>query len=204
MGRRNLALRKIYNHLNRIRLKNRDFSLIASNCNGGCILHDLALPFNSPFVNLWMKPSDFIKFCQRVDYYLAQTFVFVKEDGISYPIGQLDDIRVYFQHYKNAEEAEKAWRRRAARINKGNLFFLCTDRDGCTYDDIRAFDSLPYPNKVIFCHREYPEFRSAVYIPGFENRNSVGMCMHFVNDKTWRKYYDAFDYVSWFNGKNSF
>ena len=51
--------RTAYNFFNRIRLKNTDVTLIASNCNGCCILHDLGLKFNSPFVNLWVEPSDF-------------------------------------------------------------------------------------------------------------------------------------------------
>lgn len=204
MTEQNLSLRKKYNTYNSKRLKNRSFSLIASNCNGGCILHDLGLPFNSPFVNLWMKPVDFIKFCKRMDYYLSQKMMFVTEDNISYPIGQLDDIRLYFQHYTDNKSAEEAWVRRSARINRDNLFILGTDRDGCTYDDIRAFDQLPFENKIIFCHKRYPEFKSAFFIPGFEKQKEVGLCMHFTNDKTYRKYYDAFDYVAWFNGKKHF
>ena len=55
-------LRKIYNKNVASRLNNNDFSIIASNCNGTFLLHDLGMKFNSPFVNLWMKPDDFIKF----------------------------------------------------------------------------------------------------------------------------------------------
>lgn len=194
-----LFFRKIYNAKLRFRLKNHNFSLIASNCNGGCILHDLGLPFNSPFVNLWVKPKDFIKFCDRMDHYLSAQFTFVTEEGISYPIGQLDDIRIYFQHYKTPDEAEVAWTRRAKRINRNNLFLLATDRDGWCYEDFVAFEDLPYKNKVVFCHREYPEFPSAVYIPGFEHQEEVGLCMEYVSSNTFKKYYDAFDYVAWFN-----
>ena len=57
----NKIRRKIYNIFQRKRLINRDFSLISSNCNGAVILHDLGLSFKSPFVNLWIKPNDFIK-----------------------------------------------------------------------------------------------------------------------------------------------
>ena len=53
----------------------------------------------------------------------------------------------------------------------------------------------------MFVHIKYPEIRSAVYIPGFENETSVGMCMNFKNKFTARRYLDAFDYVSWFNNK---
>lgn len=199
MSRKRTILRKIYNACIRLRLKNRDFSLIASNCNGGCILHDLGLPFNSPFVNLWLKPKDFIRFCARMDEYLALPLRFVPEEGVSYPVGQLGDVRLYFQHFKSPEEAEAAWLRRAKRINRSNLFLLATDRDGWTEDDFAAFEALPYENKIVFCHREYPKYHSAVYIPGFEDQNEVGMCMNYVNSRSCKKYYDAFDYVGWFN-----
>ena len=57
----NDLVRPFINHRNRKRLKNHDFSLIANNCNGAFILHDLGMRFNSPFVNLWIKPDDYIK-----------------------------------------------------------------------------------------------------------------------------------------------
>lgn len=56
MGRLNRLLRKAVNWKNQKRLKNRDFSLLSSNCNGVFILHDLGLRFNSPTVNLWITP----------------------------------------------------------------------------------------------------------------------------------------------------
>lgn len=67
------------NRLNRLRLKNKEFSLISSNCNGGMILHDLGLRFNSPFVNLWISPSDFIKMLGRLNYYMSCELVLKKE-----------------------------------------------------------------------------------------------------------------------------
>ncbi|MBF1223158.1 MAG: DUF1919 domain-containing protein, partial [Haemophilus influenzae] len=44
------------------------------------------------------------------------------------------------------------------------------------------------------------EFKSAFYIKGFENENEVGDLFTFSG---WNgeKYYDQFDYVSWFNQK---
>ncbi len=57
-----------------------------------------------------------------------------------------------------------------------------------------------YPNKVVFTHKPYPELKSAFYIKGFENENEVGDLFTFSG---WNgeKYYDQFDYVSWFNQK---
>lgn len=201
MNRLKEWLRTLYNLNNRKRLKNRNFSLIASNCVGGCILHDLNLPFNSPFVNLWLKPKDFLKFCERMDYYLIINLRFTKIEGINYPVGVLDDIMVFFQHYSSEQEAENAWNRRKQRINKSNVFVMFTDRDGCTYEDLLRFDALDIKNKVVFTHINYPELSSAFYIPKFESEACVGQLMNYRGKYSIFKYYDLFDNVSWFNGK---
>ena len=196
----NHFLRYFYNKKNRMRLRNKDISLISSNCNGGIILHDLNLRFNSPFVNLWLKPKDFIRMCEHLDYYMnIDHFQFIDEEGVSYPIGLLDDIKIYFQHYSSKEEAETAWNRRKKRMNMNKLFFLFSDRDGCEYEDIKRFDNLSYKNKKIFVNKTYPEIKSAIHIPGFEENDSVGYCMNFKNNHSGYRYLDSFDYVKWFN-----
>lgn len=199
MGKINDILRKRINKINRRKLKNNDFSLIASNCNGGFILHDLGMRFNSPFINLWLKPKDFIKFLQNIKHYLNCELTFVKEVGVDHPIGALDDIKIYFTHYKTEEEAKSKWIERSKRINYNNLFIIFTDRDGCTYQDLCDFDNLPYENKIVFTHLPYPELKSSFYIKGWEKENSVGSCYKFKNKFTGKKYYDEFDYISWFN-----
>ena len=81
----------------RNRLKNKDFSIIASNCNGGVICKDFGVRFNSPFVNLFVKADGFVKLCRNLREYLDVNFVFVKEvdsvyGNITYGI---------FKRYKN-------------------------------------------------------------------------------------------------------
>lgn len=73
-----------------------------------------------------------------------------------------------------------------------------TDRDGCTYEQIKTFDELPYKNKVIFTHKEYPEFNSAFYIKGFENEEEVGILSNF-RKYSWKRYLDDFNYVDFLN-----
>lgn len=185
---------------NRKRLKNRDFSLISSNCNGALILHDLGLRFNSPFVNLWIRPKDYIKMLKDLKGYMESDLVFVSEEGISYPIGLLKDIKIYFQHYSSQEEAYKKWNERKNRINYHNLFVVFTDRDGCTIEDIKEFDNIEsIKNKVVFTHSRINGIDSAVYIKGFENKNEVGHLYEYMTPRKIKKYYDQFDYVRWFN-----
>ena len=76
---------------------------------------------------------------------------------------------------------------------------MFTDRDGCDISNLVEFDQLPYANKVVFVHKNYPDIQSAAYIPGFEKDDSVGFCMDYPNFFTDKKYYDAFDFVNWIN-----
>lgn len=152
----------------RKRLVNKDICLIASKCNGAMILHDLRLQFKSPFVNLWLRPKDFIKLLSSLREYMGYDLKFTTEEGIEYPVGLLKDIKIYFQHYKTEEEAKAKWNERAKRMDYDKLFILFTDRDGCTEQDIVEFDNLPYKNKVIFVNKPHPNIKSAVYIRGFE------------------------------------
>ena len=194
-----LYTRDRYKKAKRLRLKNIDFSLIASNCNGAMILHDLNLRFNSPFVDLWIKPQDFIKMCRNLKDYMNCNLHFTNEEGINYPVGIIKDIRIYFQHYQSEQEAENKWNKRKQRINYDNIFILFTDRDGCTKQDLIDFDNLKYKNKAVFVHKPIPDINSAVYIRGFEQNDSVGMCMDYKGRFSLKRYYDDFDYVSWLN-----
>jgi len=192
-------LRNIYKMYNRSRLKNKDFSLIASNCNGMFILKDLNLPYRSPFVNLWLYPKDFIKFLKNIDFYSDLELKFLKKENINYPIGLLGDIEIYFQHFSSEQEAFKKWNKRIKRINKENLFILMTDRDGCTDEDLLDFECLPYKNKKVLTHIPHDEISSAVYIPSWEKEDNVGMCYEYKNNHSIKRRYEVFDFVKWFN-----
>lgn len=199
MGRIRDQLRKKYNFYNAKRLKNTDFSIIASNCNGAFISHDLGVRFNSPFVNLWMKPDDYIKFLKDMHYYLNCELNFAEDQNVSYPVGLLDDIYIFFQHYATKEDAREKWIQRSKRLNFDNLFILFTDRDGCTYQNLCDFDALPFKNKVAFTHVSYPELKSTYYLKGWEQEECVGMLFNYKNRLSIKKHYDDFDYITWLN-----
>lgn len=201
MSYSNYGLRKVRNWVNRLRLRKREFSLFASNCNGACILHDLGLPFRSPFVNLCLNAPDFMKILESPREYLAAPLEFIEDSGCDYPVARLLDVTLHFMHYGTAAEAEEQWRRRCQRVNWDDVFVLMTDKDGCDDALLRRFDALPYKHKAIFTHVPHPEIASAVYIPGFEEETEVGNCVEFINGWSGKRYYDYFDYVSWFNQK---
>lgn len=185
----------------RKRLKNKNFTLLSSNCTGAIITHELNCRFNTPTVNLFIKPKDFIKFLRNIKSYENEQFFFLEEESekMGYPVGKLNDIVVYFVHYTSKKEAECKWKERFKRICYNNMFVMMSERDGCTYEDLKQFESLPFKNKIVLTKKAYPEFSSAVYIPGFEQKDELGDVFRMRKLLSLRKYYDVFDFVEWLN-----
>lgn len=193
---------KLYKRRKRRRLTNPDASIIASNCNAGIILHDLGLRFNTPTINLFFPPADYLKFLQRLPHYLSFTPTQAVDDSVGWPVGDLDDVRIHFMHYKDFAEAQGKWCERSKRLDLDNLFVLMSDRNECTYQQMQEFDTLPHQHKVIFTHRPYPEIKSAYCIPGFEQMPEVGVLTDFKPGFWRRRYIDDFDYVAFLNGES--
>lgn len=146
-----------------------------------------------------MYPADFIEYLKKFDYYNSLPLEFIKEEGIDYPVGKVGELRIYFMHYHSEAEAKEKWNARKARLNPDNIFFMMTDQEGCTLEQMKEFDSLPFENKVIFTHQPMPEIKSSFYIRGFENEPSVGKLNGYTSEHSLDKWYDQFDYVRWFN-----
>lgn len=193
---------RLYKELRRLRLKNRKPSIIASNCIGTFIYYDMKLRFNSPTINLSFDMNDYVRFLENLPWYLEQPVVPREDERFDYPCGMVGDVEIRFNHYKTFEEAAAKWNERKQRIDWSNLFIIGIDGDGCTYDCLRRFDALPYPQKVIFTHKPYPEFSSSYYLPGFEGLGGIGRATDFKDQCLIRRYMDAFDYISFLNGKD--
>ena len=181
------------------KLKNKNFSLIANNCNGGLFLNMLGLRFNSPFVNLWIQPWDYIKMLESLNYYMSCELSFTQEDGITYPIGLLDNIKIYFMHYESEAEAKHKWEERSSRMNYDNLFIMFTYRHRCTEEHLIDFDNLNYKNKVILINKPCKKIKSAVYIKNFKKEDVVGDCIMYKNFFSYKRPIDNFNYIKWLN-----
>lgn len=197
--RKLVSQRDAINRRNRKALNNTNISIVASTCNGGVIAHDLGLRFNSPFVNLWIRPKEYIRLLSDLRGYLSNNLVFIKENNIPYPIALLGDVRLYFQHFESERYAEEKWKARVERVDYDNIAVFFTDRDGCTDQDLLDFDALPYARKVVFTHRKHPEIKSAYFISGFENDREVGILSEYRHPFLEIRYLDDFNYVEFFN-----
>lgn len=155
-------------------LKNKKVTIISQNCYGGIFSHDHQMEYMSPTINLYFSVPDFVKFCKNIEVYIKKPLKEVKQNKYSYPVGALDDLTIHFVHYSNFEEANERWENRCERIDLNNLYFMMSDRDGCTNEDLLEFDKLICRNKVVFVHEPQPGIKSALYVPGYKEKSSLG------------------------------
>lgn len=73
---------KHFNQLQRNRLQTQSFSIIASDCIGGAVYHDLKHQMDSPTINMYFSAGDFVKFCRSMDFYLKQKMELIEWGGI--------------------------------------------------------------------------------------------------------------------------
>lgn len=193
----NMMREIVVNRKLRKQLENHEFTIICSNCHAGKIYHDLNVKFHTPTINLYFFPDDFVRFCERLPHYLSQE-LFEFESPDTFPVGKLDDVKIYFNHAKDFSEAKELWDKRKERVNYDNLFFMMHEYRGCTYEILKRFDQLPYP-KVVFTAFPYSDIQSAVYIPGYREQGYIGWVGN-VKSLDWkREYENGFDVVNWLN-----
>lgn len=182
----------------RLRLNHSELTIISNNCVAGVIYHDLGLRFDSPTINLFFGAEDFVRFAENLKDYLSLELREIKTDR-PYPVGMLGDVTVYFMHYKSFAAAKAKWEERSARVNYDNLFFIMSEKEGCTASVAERFDRLNYKNKVLLTHAPMPQIKCAHVLPGFEECTELGIVTDQKKGVWQRRYIDDFDYVSFFN-----
>lgn len=109
-------------------------------------------------------------------------------------------MRIIFLHYHSYSEASEAWNRRVKRINYSNVYFSLIEKDGCTHQDLKEFDSLPFEHKVALVHKSYPDIKCSHVIHGFEKEKELGNIM-FFQGYLGKRYYDQFPWLHFFNNQ---
>lgn len=151
------------------RLRVEEFSIISQNCIGGVFYHDMKKEFLSPTINLFFKGSDFIRFVQNLKYYLDfEVEMFWDEE---YPIGVLEDIKIYFMHYNTCSEAKEMWEKRKKRIVWDKIIILATDMEDFEQNTYQEWSKISYP-KVLFTAVPY-KGNNIVYYPEYERNGKV-------------------------------
>ena len=80
------AVHKAINWKNRLRLKNKKPSIIASQCTGGFIYHWLGLQFRSPFINLWLDNESFVTMLENWGKEDFSSITETSQPRINYPV----------------------------------------------------------------------------------------------------------------------
>lgn len=164
---RNLYLRATSSIRKRALNKNQ-FTIISNNCWGGLVYESYNLPKQSPTIGMFFMADEYIKFLQKLSYYIYEcqlSFIepedakykeFYKLDKRfgTYPIALLGDVEIAMLHYHSKNEAKEKWKRRCDRINWEHMLIKMNDQNNCTKDDLFNFMELPYKNKLFFTVRQ--------------------------------------------------
>lgn len=167
-----------------------DTTIVCSNCFAGRVYQDLKWRYTSPTIGLFFPAEDYNIFLERFKEMTTTaklTFIeesrydwakeIVRRRGHSYPIGLLGGIvEVHFLHYSSKEEATKKWAERCKRINYNKLIVIGMEQNGCSIDDIKTFDSLPFKQKIFYSTKHMPACRSNCLMPQY--KNEVGDAYH--------------------------
>jgi len=179
----------------RMRLRNKRVSIVSNDCWGGFMYRYHKLPFNSPFIGLFVMPEDFVRILKDPAV-LQDQLIFIPKsksrhlDKINhtadYPVGVLPNgIEIHFLHYANAEEARKKWSRRVNRIDWNNAIIKLSDNYYITPETMESFDRLSYPCKVLFTGTPHPELKSACFLPEYRHEGHTSERIHKVSYRHW-------------------
>lgn len=191
----------IYRNRQRIRLKNRKFSLLTGNCIGGYLYHQLGLPFLSPTINMMILNQDFKKLILNLEHYLSITPIIYEDDKFpDVPSAKIDDIILHFTHYNSSEEGIAAWEKRKRRIDIDNLYVIISDID-LSSKDIEELQSAKVKKIVVMTSKDY-NYDYCLYIPAFRGMDHVGDLLGKTISGKW-KFERYFDFVGWINSEDS-
>jgi len=186
-------------------LASTDFGIVANNCWGGEIYKYYDLPFNTPFIGLFLYPDCYLRLLENWDQINLQEIILGNqsryiEGQVAYPVGMLDhNIEIHFLHYHSLEEAESKWKRRAERLrkfeSKERLFVKFCDRDGATEAHFERFHQLPFPHKISMSAKKHPfsENRKTQPEPGNLHQADDGVKVF------WYELDHGFDLSGWLN-----
>ena len=130
----------------------------------------MGLQFTSPTINLYFTCPDFVKFVLNLDHYLALTPQMTW--GEEYPVGHLEDVAIYFQHYDSCSEALKKWEERKKRINREKVVVLCTDMEDFSEDIYLEWQKISLP-KLLFTVTDHHAPEEEVHYPEYKEKGKV-------------------------------
>jgi uncharacterized protein (DUF1919 family) len=133
-------------------------------------------------VGLFFFFPDYVLFLKELERNLKAPLRFVEQskyqqvNPLADPVAEIGDsgIEIHFLHYPSAEQAERVWRERAARVDCSNADHIVVvaqeqPQDGCTAADVAEFGKLPFRHKFFFTVNQY-DLPDTYFIPEFHKR----------------------------------
>lgn len=157
--------------INRKQFQNGEFSVIAQNCIGGVLCHDMGIPFLTPTVNLFFSATDFLRFVENLESCLS-----VEPElhwGEEYPVGRIGELEIHYMHYHTCAQAKEDWERRKKRVDLNKILVLTTDRDGFDMAAFERWKKLPYPKVLFTAKKEFADHPDSVYFPKYQKLGCV-------------------------------
>lgn len=186
------------------------FSIVSNNCWGAHVYQQLGLPYSTPFVGLFLRPACYLTLLGDFDRIVHGELKFVDESRYpdinakratashgKHPIAILADVvEVNFLHEKTEADARDKWQRRVARMpaDPSRRFYKFCDFDRPSESQLRAFDALPLPHKVMFVAKPI-DAKSAIVVPSNEDRVPDGMALQTAC-------LPYFDHAAWLAGRD--
>lgn len=191
--------------IQKYRLKNRDITILSSNCLGGVIYHCLGLKFLSPTVNLRVNSTrEFLKFCLNINYYLSQEITEVNDEETPYPLGMCGDIKLHFNHYHSFDEAVAKWESRKKRINWDNIYVIAhdyiSDTETITKKEILEFGKVKCKNLILFTRKPYDDIPYVFNLKSLNAQKRMMITNKFTGLRDFEKYWD---YVKFLNSERT-
>lgn len=146
-----------------VELMNQKVSILSNHCWAGFTYHMLRAEFLSPFINMFIEGTDYIKLLGNFEEYMSLDVSYygsAYEPNLKreYPIGLLGDVKLHFNHYQTFEDAKEKWKIRKQRINFNSLFVeMWTESE----EIAEKFSELPFKQKIIFVPFE-TKFENAI------------------------------------------
>ncbi len=194
------------NIMDRLILKNKNFSVLCNNCVAWGIYRKLHLKYTSPTIGLFFWSDDYLSFLEDYPAMLKKELFFVNHSrhpqvevwrkNNKWPIGLLGDVEIQFSHYKTMADASAAWKRRSQRLNDSNLFVMMFDKYGFDSSHFSRWLNLQFTHKLLFTSN--PKFTGSniVFMPEFEG--TEGWSDSWLMNRKYEKYLNV---VRWLNNK---
>ena len=165
----------------RLLRENRSFTIVANDCWGAEVYKDFGLPFETPFIGLFVAGPCYITLVEnfrRIVTSPATLYQSIKVSNSNGDAGEKEKPnwalrrrtwRYTFFTTKRRPKPHPSGIDVLERINWDRLFFKISadSQFPFTDDELRRFDSLPTSRKFIFTTRSLPDVKCAITTPDY-------------------------------------